>query len=417
MSVKIRNCIFKKKEVQLKEQVLAMSQKEIKRLKILERVDHKDLTVRSASEAIGISERQTCRLLKRYREEGAEGLVHHSRGKPSNRGYSPSIKEEVIRLYRKSYKDFGPTFFTEKLAERHRIKLDHETVRRWLRAKGEITATRKSRGHRKKRERKSSIGEMLQFDGSPHDWFEGRGESCNLLHGVDDASGKVFLRFSKTENTADVLNTLREYVEENGIPHSIYTDRHSVYYAENKKTDFQKAMKKLSIRCIYANSPQAKGRVERGNRTLQDRLVKEMRLRGISNIDAANKFLRESFIRNYNKRFAHTEGLPDIHIELNGENLDNIFCYETQRQVRNDYTITLAGQYIQLEKSETPLPHPKQYVFLRKYFDGSLHIFNGKDEVKFQELKDKPRKKTMVKYKPASNHPWRKHQFGKSKYA
>jgi len=394
-----------------------MNQKEIKRIKVLSQIEQHNLILKEASTVLGLSERQTYRLLKRYRKQGEEGIIHLSRGKPSNRGFPKSIKEEVIRLYRKSYKDFGPTLFTEKLEERHNLKLDHETVRRWLRSNGEITATRRSRGHRKKRERKSSIGEMLQFDGSPHDWFEGRGESCCLLHAVDDAGSKVFLRFSKSENTLNVLTILREYVEANGIPHSIYTDRHSVYYAENMKTDFQKAMEKLSVRCIYANSPQAKGRVERGNRTLQDRLVKEMRLRGISSIDEANKFLAESFIEDYNKRFSCAEGLPDIHIELNGENLDNIFCFETKRQVRNDYTITLNGIYIQLEISEVPLPLPKQDVTVRKYLDGSLHIFNREEELNFTRLKNKPIKKEKVKYKPASDHPWRKIQFGKSKYA
>jgi len=402
----------------LKKELLTMSKKELQRLKVLEQVENKVLTVKGASEALNLSERQTYRILKRYRSKGEKGLQHQSRGRPSNRGYRKDLQEKVISIYRKSYKDFGPTFFTEKLSERHSITIDHETIRRWLRSHGEITATRKSRGHRKKRERKRSIGEMLQFDGSPHDWFEGRGEVCSLLHGVDDASSKVFLRFAKSESTQDVLQTLREYVEENGIFHSIYTDRLAVYYAEKQKTDFQKAMEKLSVRCIYANSPQAKGRVERGNRTLQDRLVKEMRLRGISNIEEANKFLKKSFIEDYNKRFSHTEGLPDIHIELNGENLDNIFCFETERQVRNDYTITLSGKYIQLKKSEKyALPLPKQFVTLRRYLDGSLHIFNGEDELEYKGLKYKPERKIKVKYIPPANHPWRKIRFGKSKYA
>jgi transposase len=400
------------------EELLTMSKKEISRLKILEQIKKKKLTVNEATESLGISERQTYRILKRYREEGDQGLVHRSRGKPSNRGYPEELKEKVIRIYRRSYKDFGPTFFTEKLEEREDIKIDHETVRRWLRSKGEITSTRRSRGHRKKRERKTSIGAMLQFDGSHHDWFEGRGDICCLLVAIDDASSKVFLRFAKSENTLAVLKILREYVEKNGIPHSTYTDKYGVYYAEKEKTDFQLAMKKLSVRCIYANSPQAKGRVERSNRTLQDRLVKEMRLMGISDIDEANKFLKDSFIEDYNKRFSHTKGLPDIHLELNSENLDNIFCHETKRQVRNDYTISLSGNYIQLDKSEVPLPIPKQYVILRKYLDGSLHIFNNDNQpLEFTELSSKPKVKIKEIRKAPSNHPWRKMKIGKAKYA
>ena len=395
---------------------LTMSQKEIQRLKVLEIVIRQELTVKEASIILSISERQTYRILKRYKSLGTEGLIHRLRGKPSNRGYPKSLQEEVLRLYRKSYPDFGATLFAEKLLERHSIAINHETIRRWLRSNGEITASRRSRRHRKKRERKTSIGEMLQFDGSPHDWFEGRSPACTLLHAVDDASGKVFLRFAKSENARSVLETLREYVEENGAPHSIYTDRYSVYYAEEKRTDFQKAMDKLSIRCIYANSPQAKGRVERGNRTLQDRLVKEMRLERISSIEEANKFLRDSFIEQYNEKFARTEGLPDIHIEVKGKNLDNIFCFETERQVKNDYTISLSGKYIQLVKSLVPLPLPKRKVIVRKYLDDSLHIFDGENELKFKMLNGKPTKKEKKIIKPSTNHPWRNIRFGKAKY-
>jgi len=354
--------------------------------------------------------------LKRYRESGDEGIIHRLRGRQSNRGYPKELKNKVLQLYRKNYKDFGPTLFAEKLEERHQIKLDHETVRRWLRSTGEITAIRKHRRHRKKRERKESIGEMLQFDGSHHDWFEGRTSVCCLLHAIDDASGKVYLKFSESENTRSVLETLREYVETNGIPHSIYTDKYGVYYSEKKKNDFQRAMEKLSVRCIYANSAQAKGRVERGNRTLQDRLVKEMRLRNISSITEANKFLEETFLENYNKRFSNGDGLTDIHYQLNGENLDNVFCYETERQVRNDYTIILAGQYIQLERSEVPLPIPKQYVTVRRYLDGSLHIFSDEQAVRFRELDEKPKRKIKVIKAAPSDHPWRRKKIGKARY-
>jgi len=175
-------------------------------------------------------------------------------------------------------------------------------------------------------------------------------------------------------------------------------------------------MSKLGVRCIYANSPQAKGRVERGNRTLQDRLVKEMRLRAISSIEEANKFLKESFISDYNKRFSIRETIPNIHIALNGENLDNIFCYERKRQVRNDYTITLNGSYIQLEKSETTLPLPKQNVVLRRYLDVSFHIFYQEDELKYKELTGKPKAKIKVIRKAPKDHIWRKLKFGKAKY-
>ena len=176
------------------EQRLTMNLKELKRVKILEQIEQKKLTVEEGSESLSISNRQLYRLLKRYRESGDEGIIHRLRGRQSNRGYPKELKNKVLQLYRKNYKDFGPTLFAEKLEERHQIKLDHETVRRWLRSTGEITAIRKHRRHRKKRERKESIGEMLQFDGSHHDWFEGRTSVCCLLHAIDDASGKVYLK-------------------------------------------------------------------------------------------------------------------------------------------------------------------------------------------------------------------------------
>lgn len=399
------------------QELLTMSQKERKRIKVLDQKTEGKLTVKEASGIMGISERQTYRLLNRYKTEGDRGIIHRLRGKLSNRGYPKQIKQEVIETYWKRYRDFGPTLFSEKLKEYEKIEINHETLRRWMRSSGIITSERKKRPHRKKRERRKAIGEMLQFDGSHHDWFEGRGPVCCLLHAIDDASSKVFIRFSKSEDTESVLRVLKEYCEQNGIPNSIYTDRYGVYYAEKQKTDFQLAMEKLSVETIYAKSPEAKGRVERGNRTLQDRLVKEMRLRGISNINEANKFLDEYFIDEYNKRFAQVEALADIHRTTEGMNLDNVFCYETKRQVRNDYTITLEGNYIQLEKSEAILPIPGHYVIVRKYLDGSLHIFNGEEELEFTELKDKPQKKKERYYPPKGDHPWKRYPFGKARYA
>lgn len=193
------------------QEILTMSQKEIKRIKALEQKLQEKLTVKEASEIIGISERQTYRLLRRYKAEGDKGVIHRLRGGRSNRGYPEQLREKVLSIYWKRYRDFGPTFFSEKLEEIEGIKVNHETLRRWMRGGGIITSERKKRPHRRKRERRIAIGEMLQFDGSHHDWFEGRAESCCLLHGADDASGKVFLRFAKNESTESVLRTLKDY--------------------------------------------------------------------------------------------------------------------------------------------------------------------------------------------------------------
>ena len=252
-----------------------MSQKEIDRLHIIKKIESKQIKVEEGSRLIGISERQTYRVLKKIKEEGSKGIIHKLRGKKSNRGYPEELKSKVIRIYRANYSDYGPSLFSEQLTENHNISVDHETIRRWLRSRAITTSMRSKRPHRKKRERRSCCGEMLQFDGSHHDWFEGRGAECCLLNCVDDSTGKIYLRFAVSENTQDVLLTLWEYVNKNGIPRSIYTDRYKIYKAEGRLTDFGRAMKELNVETIYAHSPQAKERVEQVNRTLQDRLLQK----------------------------------------------------------------------------------------------------------------------------------------------
>jgi len=396
------------------QETLAMSKKETSRIRVLEEIVLQTLTYKKGSEILGLSERQLYRIVKRFKIEGYSGIIHRSRGKPSNHGYPEEIKTEVIEIYRKNYSDYGATLFSEQLEKRHSISINNETIRRWLRNNGINSNERKKRPHRKRRERKTAIGEMVQFDGSHHDWFEGRGEKCCLFVCIDDASSRTYLMFSPTENTESAMRCKWEYIEKYGIANSLYTDRHSVYYEEGKLTDFGKALLKLGIKIIYAKSPQAKGRVERNNRTYQDRLIKELRRLGISTIDEANKFLRESFIDELNAKFSVNNELPDIHRKANVICLKNVFCHETERQVKNDYTITINGQYIQLEKSDVPLPAPKQDVIIRKYLDDTVSIFYNEQELKYKLLKGKPKKKERVITKPGKEHPWRKIKFGKT---
>jgi hypothetical protein len=267
---------------------------------------------------------------------------------------------------------------------------------------------RKKRPHRKKRERRAGFGELLQFDGSHHEWFEERGPECCLFDCVDDSTGKVYLKFAPSENTADAMITIWEYVNKYGIPRSIYTDRYGVYYAENKLTDFARAAKELNVQMIYAKSPQAKGRVENRNKTLQDRLVKALRERKISTIAEANKYLKEEFIEEFNNKFSVNPEAVDLHRSAEGFRLEDIFCYKTTRQVRNDYTINLGGGYIQLLKGLNPLPRPKQDVTVIKRLDDTLHIYFNNQELKFSHIIGKPKKKGYKIVKPAKNHPWRK---------
>jgi transposase len=387
---------------------LTMSSKEADRLKIISQVETRALSVEEGSELIGISRRQIYRILKKIKAEGTRGIIHKLRGKKSNRGYPEKLKKEVVKIYEQQYWDYGPTLFSEELVKSYKISVDHETIRKWLRAEAITTSMRKKRPHRKKRERRSCFGELLQFDGSHHDWFEGRCPECCLINCVDDSTGKVYLKFAVSENTQDVLLTLWEYVNKYGIPRSIYTDKYSVYKAEGKLTDFGRAMKELNIETIFANSPQAKGRVERVNRTLQDRLVKALRREGISNIAEANKYVQKKFINEYNSRFAINPEVPDTHRRTIDYDLKNIFCYKTSRQVRNDYTINLAGGYIQLLKGSSPLPIPKQNVTICKWLNGETHIYFNGQEINFTHLDNKPGKKGYKIHHLPKDHPWRR---------
>lgn len=370
--------------------VLALSKKEVDRLMIINQIEDNQLTVQQAAGLIGISERQTYRILKRIRAEGVKGIIHKLRGRESNRVYPKELKKEIINIYRKQYWDYGPTLYSEMLTEYHNISLNRETVRRWLREESITTSLRKKRPHRRKRERRSCYGELIQLDGSYHDWFEGRGAECCLLNFVDDATGRLYLKFAISENTQDVLQSMWEYVKANGIPRSIYTDRASVYYAEGKLTDFGRAMKELGVELIFAKSPQAKGRVERSNRTLQDRLIKALRREGISNIAEANNFLQKKFIKGFNKRFAIEQKAANVHRSAKEYKLQEVFCFKTNRQVRNDYTINLSGGYIQLLKGASPLPRPKQDITVSKFFNGEIHIYFNGQELNFTELDSKP---------------------------
>lgn len=393
---------------------LTMNQKERDRLKVLTQIQQDELTVALAAKNLHLSERQFYRLINRYHKQGDAGLMHRLRGRPSNHAYDKTAQTKAVRLYRERYHDYGPTLFSEVLADDHDLEVAPETLRRWLITARLWAGSRRKRPHRRHRERRTAIGSLVQFDGSPHDWFEGRGPECTLLVAIDDASRRVFLRFVESENTRDVLLTIRSYFEHYGIPRAFYTDRGSVFYGEAKPTEYQRAMKALGIETIFAHSPQAKGRVERSNRTHQDRLVKALRRHQISQMAAANRFLEQHYHAEHNRDFADIEGLPDLHRSIDGIDLKNILCFETTRQVRNDYTITLDAQYLQLQRGEAPLPPPKREVIVRRWLDDSLHIFGNEHELKYTPLQSKPKSQaSTTPSRPAADHPWRRRPMGK----
>ncbi|MCI0442398.1 ISNCY family transposase [bacterium] len=391
-----------------------MSAKELERSEYLRLWEKGAMRVDELARAMHLSERQVYRVIASYRKQGIQGLVHGSRGQPSHNVTDSRLKAKIQKLFERHYRDYGPTLLAEMLLKNHGIAISDETLRLWF--TGKWVVTRKSRKHRKKRERRSALGEMVQFDGSDHDWFEGRSSLGCAFVAVDDATGRTFVHMARSENSEDAMRAFTRYCERYGIPGSVYLDRHKVYKAEKEgvHTDFSRALSQLGVKVIYAKSPQAKGRVERKNRTLQDRLVKAFRRNKISTTAQANRFLEETFLDELNARFCSTEGRRDVHRPLKGYDIKNIFCFEQERIVRNDHTIQFENRFIQLLESPTGLPRPQSGVILRQWLDGTLHVFYRDQEVKFKPLDEKPKPVTIVKPKPKADHPWRKYRIGKS---
>ena len=339
--------------------IITMSQKELQRLPVMEAVCAKKMAQTEAAESLGLSARHVRRLQRRLQTEGPSGLKHRSRGRASNRRYAEKFKEHVLKLIRETYPDFGPTLACEKLKGRG-IFLSEETLRVWMRAAGLQNGRRRQRPHRQWRERSACSGQMVQLDGSHHDWLEGRGPRLVLMGYIDDATGKSYGRFYPSEDLAAALDSFKRYSQLYGVPQSVYVDKHTIYRSpgpvsvQNQlagtvlQSQFERALSELGVRVIHANSPQAKGRVERLFKTLQDRLVKELRLNGIATLDQANRFLPGYWMQ-FNRRFARTARQQgNLHRCASGMRLQEILCVKESRRVANDGTIRIHGQQLQL---------------------------------------------------------------------
>jgi len=399
--------------------IIRMSIRELKRVKLVQEAIGKHVTQKTAAELLDLSERHVRRLIKAVRKEGERGLVHRSRGKPSNNRIGEDVRAKVISSYKGSYMGFGPTLASEKLREREKIAVSEETMRKWLLHEGLWEQKRKRSPHRRYRERKECFGEMVQMDGSHHDWLEGRGPKLVLMGYIDDATGNVFGKFHDYEGTGPAMESFRSYAEKYGLPQSVYLDQHSTYKVTSQAKEeereqmlmsqFERALRELGVRVIHANSPQAKGRVERLFGTLQDRLVKEMRLKGIRTKEEANVFLRR-YLPTFNKKFrVPAAKKADLHITLpKGFDLDDSLCIKTNRVSRNDNTVSLNGKLFQIQE-----PVGALYVEIQERLNGTLLIkANGKN-LKYTKIKSiaKPKKKRpgskarrVVVPKP--NHPW-----------
>jgi hypothetical protein len=411
------------------EDVIKMTREELKRLQVIKKVMGQEIKQWKAAEMLELSVRQTRRIIERIELEGDSGIVHRLRGKESNRKLSQEFRGEVLNRYKKKYMGFGVTLAVEKLTEKDEIKVSKETLRKWLLAAGLWEKQRKGRKHRQWRERKMYFGEMVQMDGSHHEWFESRGPQCVLMGYIDDATGNVYAQFYEYAGTLPAMDSFKRYIKKYGIPGSVYLDKHTTYKSNGKLTieeelqgkerplsEFERACKELGVRVIHANSPQAKGRVERLFRTFQDRLIKEMRLEGIKSIEEANLFL-EHYLPKYNEQFrVIPKENGDVHRKIpQGMNLDRILCLKDQRILRNDFTISYGAKLYQV------LDHTrKKSVMIEERIDGTLHLYDSAGALKFKEISPRPKVKpagksdlpftlkTKRKYRPAPDHPWRK---------
>lgn len=375
---------------------IAMSCKEIERVGIVKRILAKELTQAEASEQLHISIRQVKRLVRSFRKEGEQGLV--SKRKGGNRRFSEELKATAIDLIKANYADFKPTFASEKLAERDGIWVNRETLRQWMQAEGiwKGRKRKKARIHQS-RERRSCLGELIQIDGSPHDWFEGRGPKCCLLVFIDDATSRLMhLRFESSETTVGYFSAIESYVLTYGCPLVFYSDKDSIFVVNGPdkidglkgQTQFQRAMGELGIHIIHANSPQAKGRVERANSTLQDRLIKEMRLRGISDIETANRYLPE-FIEQHNERFACPAlDLKDAHkpLKVGHERLKLILSQQDTRKLSKNLEFSYENMIYKVLRPGQGYSFRHAQVIVCKQTNGEIAVLKDNVPLKYEML-------------------------------
>jgi transposase len=402
----------------------AMSREERARLEVFGRVRDGHLTVVAAAAALGIGVRQARRLRRAHVERGDAGLVHGLRGRASNRKADDATRAAVLELYRRKYAGFGPTLACEYLARDDGHVVSHDALGRWLRAEGLFEKRRKRGRHRLRRARRKCAGELVQMDGSWHDWFEGRGPWCCLMVMVDDATGRVFARFYDKETLASAFDVFGRYARVYGLPRAIYVDKAGIYRAEEGSpatrvpTQFGRAMEQLGVELILANSPQAKGRVERMNGTLQDRLVKEMRLRGVSTVAAANALLDGSFLDGFNAKFVVAPARKaDVHRKAPAD-LHEVLCEREERAVGRDWCVQWRGRLLQVDTRHAglDLPRPGRRVTVIQKACGGLVVRYGGETLAWAEASERPARVRAKKprkpvtnnkaFKPGPDHPF-----------
>ena len=409
-----------------REDMMMVRSEEIKRYQIIGKVFDKSINQQEAAEILGLSDRQIRRVIRRVRQEGQRGVVHRSRGCRGRRSIAKRVRERILELYRERYKGFGPLLASEKLWELDHIKISDETLRLWLMAEGMWDADKRRKvKDRSWRARKERFGQMVQMDGSHHLWLEERGAKLVLMGFIDDASSNFDGLFFEYEGTKPAMGGLKSYAQKYGLPVQLYLDKHATYKSNAKKryryanwdfddkeelTQFERACKQLGIEVIHAHSPQAKGRIERVFKTLQDRLVKEMRLAGIKSCEEANGFLK-TYLPKFNKRFKVAARLSgDLHRMIDKSvKLDEILSVQTGHVLRNDRTVLHERQLYQV----TDKTRAKQVVVC-EYLNGRMAIKYGEQQLAFKSIDQRPLKvalirkvKRLPRYVPPRGSYWR----------
>jgi hypothetical protein len=412
-----------------------MSRKELQRGGVLARVKAGELRVKDAAELMKTSYRQAKRLWKRYSKGGAAALKHGGAGRKSNRARAVKERTKILKLVRKKYSGdektrFGPTLAAEHLASEDKLTVHPETLRRWMLAEGLWSKARRRKAHRQRRERRAHFGELVQMDGSFHEWYQKRGPRACLMNMVDDATSTVEAHFSDEETIWAAVHVLRQWIEKYGVPLALYTDWKNVYVREATEkeqlhgkvpvTQFGRMCQKLDIKIMTANSPQAKGRVERGNGTHQDRLVKKLGRKKIGTHQAANRFLHEEYLADHNERFAQEPAEPrDYHRQApSARELERVFCLETERAISNDWVVRYENRYFQLERT-SDYPPRQAKVTVCEWEEGRIEIrYQGRARPHREIGAPEPKPATPIRMgeppprrrsgrKPAADHPWR----------
>lgn len=405
-----------------------MSKRELQRGGVLARVKAGELRVKHAADLMKVSYRQAKRLWRRYRAGGTASLKHGNAGRVSNRRRPKKERQKILRKVAEKYSGFGPTLASEHLASEDHLEIHPETLRRWMLEAGLWKRARKRKAHRQRRDRRAHFGELVQMDGSFHDWYQGRAPEACLMNMVDDATSTVEARIGDEETIWAAARVLRQWIEKYGVPLALYTDWKNVYLREPTEkellhgkvpvTQFGRMCQKLDIRIIAANSPEAKGRVERGNGTHQDRLVKKMGRKKIHTHEAAHQFLQEEYLAQHNARYARPPAEPqDYHRKAPGaRELEQVFCLETERSISNDWVVRYENRYFQLERTHDYPPRQAR-VTVCEWEDGRIEIRYKNKTRAHHEIPAPERKPTRQRgsvkppkrsrWKPPADHPWR----------